>query len=325
MACFLIIQTAFIGDVILCTPVISELKRLYPDAKIDVVLRKGNESLLAHHPDLNEIFVWNKTNGKYKSLRKIIRDVRKNTYDEVINLQRFHSAGLICMFSRAKKKIGFTSNKFPFVYSKRVKHNIGDGTHEVERNLRTIQHHEGARALVRPSLYPSEQDIAIASEVKINEEEYICMAPASVWETKKLPTEKWIELAGRKSVEHIIYLIGGPQDFDLCEKIRKASNPKKVVNTCGKLSLLQSAALMKEATMNYVNDSGPMHLASAVNANTTAFFCSTVPRFGFGPLSDNHKIVETQEKLDCRPCGLHGYKKCPEGHYKCGQEISVDL
>jgi heptosyltransferase-2 len=73
--------------------------------------------------------------------------------------------------------------------------------------------------------------------------------------------------------------------------------------------------------MNYVNDSAPMHFASAVNAPVTAVYCSTVPGFGFGPLSDNRHLVETPEPLDCRPCGLHGYKACPLGHFNCAHKI----
>jgi heptosyltransferase-2 len=321
---FLVIQTAFIGDVILCTPVISELKRLYPSAKIDVVVRKGNEALLSNHPDVNSTFVWNKKSGKYKSLKHLIRTVRAHQYDEVINLQRFHSAGLICMFSKSKSKVGFTKNKFPFIYSKRVKHDIGDGTHEVERNLLTIAHHEGAKSKKRPSLYPSQSDIEKTILLRRETEFYICMAPASVWETKRLPTEHWVTLAKKKAKEKTVYLLGGPSDRELCEEIRLASNHNNIINTCGELTLLQSAALMRDATMNYVNDSGPLHLASAVNAPTTAFFCSTVPRFGFGPLAENSSIAQINTELSCRPCGLHGYKKCPEGHFKCGKKIEIE-
>jgi len=76
--------------------------------------------------------------------------------------------------------------------------------------------------------------------------------------------------------------------------------------------------------MNYVNDSAPMHLASAVNAPVTAVFCSTVPAFGFGPLSDKSFIAEKKEKLYCRPCTLHGKKSCPEQHFKCAEDIQVE-
>jgi heptosyltransferase-2 len=90
----------------------------------------------------------------------------------------------------------------------------------------------------------------------------------------------------------------------------------------GKLTLLQSAALMRDSKMNYVNDSGPLHFASALNAPVTAFFCSTTPEFGFGPLSDLSEIIEVKN-LACKPCGLHGHKECPQGHFNCGNLINL--
>ena len=80
---------------------------------------------------------------------------------------------------------------------------------------------------------------------------------------------------------------------------------------------------MKDAEMNYVNDSAPLHLAGAMNAPVTVVYCSTIPDFGFGPLSDNSKIIETKLDLKCRPCGLHGYKECPLTHFKCAHSIDI--
>jgi heptosyltransferase-2 len=90
-----------------------------------------------------------------------------------------------------------------------------------------------------------------------------------------------------------------------------------VENLAGTLSFLQSAALMAGAEMNYVNDSAPLHMASAMNAPTTAVFCSTVGSFGFTPLADVQRVVETNHSLPCRPCGLHGHQACPQGHFRC--------
>jgi ADP-heptose:LPS heptosyltransferase len=151
------------------------------------------------------------------------------------------------------------------------------------------------------------------------------MAPASVWFTKQLPKEKWVELIKNIPNGINIYLIGAPSDLQLCEEIIQASSRKGINNLCGQLSLLQSAALMKSAKMNYVNDSAPMHLASAMNAPTTAFFCSTIPEFGFGPLSNESVIMQVSEPLTCRPCGLHGKSACPEGHFDCGYQIDLNI
>jgi heptosyltransferase-2 len=320
---FLIIQTAFIGDVILCTPIISELKRCHPNAKIDVVIRKGNEPLLENHPAVNQLFIWDKKTRKYGSLMNVVRSIRSYKYDEVINLQRYYSAAIMCLFSRSNDKTGFNKNKLPFMYSRLIEHTIGDGTHEVERNLKTIAHHSGTAQKIRPSIYPSDSDRQTVQSILKDSNPYFCMAPASVWETKKLPFLKWVELISNKSKEGFVYLLGGPQDKELCEKLKKTCSTKNIVNTSGQLTLLQSAALMQHAKMNYVNDSGPLHLASAVNAPTTAFFCSTIPRFGFGPLADESKVIEVDFDLSCRPCGLHGFRKCPKGHFKCGEYIKI--
>jgi len=316
---FLIIQTAFLGDVILATPVISELKRIYPTAQIDVVVRKGNESILENHPSIRTVYTFNKKEGKLGELKRLTHLFRSKHYDEVINLHRFGSSGILTLFSGGKKKIGFDKNPFSFCYSIKIKHEIGTGIHEVERNLQLIAHH-GAQALVRPQVYPGKQEYDTVSALVISP--YFCLAPASVWFTKQLPEKKWVELAKKKTKEGTVYLVGGPDDFDLCERIRIAANLPESANLAGKLSLLASCALFSKAKRCYVNDSGPMHMASAVNAPTTAFFCATVPRFGFGPLSDDHEVRETAEILSCRPCGLHGGKTCPKGHFKCG-EITI--
>lgn len=128
----------------------------------------------------------------------------------------------------------------------------------------------------------------------------------------------------RIHVDYNVYLLGAKDDFDYAELIRLKANSSNVVNLSGKLSLLQSAALMEDAKMNYVNDSAPLHLCSAMNAHVTAFFLSTTTQFGFVPVSDQSTIVETKIELDCRPCGSHGYMQCPKGHFKCALTIEMN-
>jgi lipopolysaccharide heptosyltransferase II len=315
----LIIQTAFLGDVILATPVVSELKRIFPSASIDFLLKEGNQSLLHNNPHLNEVIVFNKKKGKYRAIFKLIKQFRNTKYDLVINLHRFGSSGIIAGLSGGKSIIGFKKNPYSFLYSQKFKHEIGNGTHEVERNLSVI-HHLGAVSLKRPELFPSE--INFAAVKKYINQDYVCIAPASVWFTKQTPINKWIELINSLKNSTTIYLLGGPSDFQLSEEIASQSKNNNVQNLAGKLNLLESAALMKTATNNFVNDSGPLHIASAMNANVTAFFCSTTPLFGFGPLSENSKIIEVIN-LDCRPCGLHGHKECPKGHFNCGNQLKL--
>ena len=319
----LIIQTAFIGDVILATPVVEKLHEYFPDAELDFLLRKGNESLLAGHPWVHEVLVWDKGADKRKHLFGMMGRIRRNKYDMVVNLHRHFSSGLMTVFSGAEKRIGFDKNPLSFLFNTRVQHVIGtkeNPKHEVERNIDLIASLTDNR-LTKPKLYPSEKDFQETKKYK--GEGYVCIAPTSVWFTKQFPRHKWVELIKLLPAETKIYLLGAASDTVYCDGLIDASERKNIENLCGKLTLLQSAALMKDAKMNYVNDSAPMHLASAMNAPVTAIYCSTIPEFGFGPLSDNSKIIETLIELDCHPCGLHGFSACPKGHFKCGESIEV--
>ena len=321
---FLVIQTAFIGDVVLATGIIEKLHDHFPDAQIDFLVRKGNEALLAAHPFLHEVLVWDKKEGKLRNLWKMGVRIRRKKYDKVINVQRFAATGLLTAFSGAKETLGFDKNPLSRFFTKKIPHIVstaGAPKHEIERNQELIRDFTDATP-ARPRLYPSQQDYNRVGEFK--GAPYITISPASVWFTKQYPKDKWIDFINKIPASYKIYLLGAPSDSSLCEEIKTTSTHPSITSLSGQLSFLQSAALMKEAAMNYVNDSAPMHFASAVNAPVTAVYCSTIPSFGFGPLSDKKFIVEIKEPLDCRPCGLHGYKACPRGHFNCAYKILDD-
>ncbi len=319
----LIIQTSFIGDVVLATALIEKIHRYSPGASIDFLVRKGNETLLLNNPYLNEVLVWDKKQNKLKSLFTLLKKIRAIRYDKVINLQRYFSTGMLTAFSGAKQTIGFNKNPLSFLFSKKVDHvfDLQHTTHEVERNNKLIKDFTDD-SLSKPVLYPSPADNELVEPYM--QQPYVTMTPSSVWFTKKYPLEKWIDLINSFDPVYIIYLLGGKENVAECEIILSTVTNKNVKILSGKLSFLQSAALMKSAVMNYVNDSAPLHFASAVNAPVTAIFCSTVPAFGYTPLSDRSFIVETTEQLKCRPCGLHGYKACPLGHFKCAYTINTN-
>lgn len=337
----LIIQTAFLGDVILATALIEKLHHFFPKSRIDFVLRKGNESLLISHPKITKLYIWDKQRNKIINLYKLLQQIKSEKYDLVINLQRFLSSGFLAGFSGAKSIVGFENNPLSFLFTEKYKHEIGNGMHEVARNQQLIANITDEIA-TKPKLYPSlkhEEKVKIyqihtnqadTNEITDNKKAYICIAPSSVWFTKQYPIDKWADLISKLPQKYTIYLLGSAIDSDMCYKIIEKSNllltsngVNRIENLCGKLNLLESAALMRHATMNYVNDSAPLHLASSVNAPVCAVFCSTIPEFGFTPLSDVSFIVEVGEKLSCRPCGLHGYKKCPQSHFKCGNDIKT--
>jgi ADP-heptose:LPS heptosyltransferase len=312
---FLVIQTAFIGDVVLATALIEKLHAFYPDARIDFLVRKGNETLLTGHPFLHEVLIWDKRQHKQRNLLHLIKTVRKTKYDTIINVQRFAATGLLTAFSGAAVTIGFDKNPLSFLFTKKIPHIVGN-RHEIERNQALIKDLTDGQP-AKPRLYPP-----LGDEEKVQwykSKPYITVSPASVWFTKQYPKEKWSSFLKQIPQGYAVYLLGAPSDRQLCEQIK--ATHEAAVNLSGELSFLQSAALMKDAAMNYVNDSAPMHFASAVNAPVTAVYCSTIPAFGFGPLSDMRFIVEIQQPLDCRPCGLHGYSACPQGHFNCAWKI----
>jgi heptosyltransferase-2 len=364
---FLIIQTAFLGDAVLATSILEKLHVFYPEAAIDLVVRKGNDGLFTGHPFLRKLHVWDKRKGKTRALFKLIGILRKQRYDHVINAQRFFSTGLMTALSGGKETIGYDKNPLSFLFSRTVKHQIPEPKalreHTVDRNAPIIHEVDRLNDLIAhltdatrplPKLYPTAGDrevvdqlitiapsLAHSGSLEQNPETpgtpqgskaetlrqqlgtYITIAPASVWFTKQWPAEKWTALTKALPAKYRILLIGAPGDIPLCERIAKEAGRGEVL--AGKLSLLGTAALMEGAAMNYVNDSAPLHVASAMNAPVTAVFCSTVPAFGFGPLNANGRIVERPEPLYCRPCGLHGFKACPEGHFKCALEIAPSM
>lgn len=313
----LIIQTAFPGDVILSTSVAESLHHHLPDARIDFAVRKGNESLFRNHPFVKKVYVWNKKEKKAANLVSLIREIRNEKYDEVINVQRFFSSGLVTVFSGGKSTSGFVKNPLSFFFTHRYPHLIGNGEHETSRNHQLISHLV-KKEKSKPRLYPSADDFEFVKQFTVSP--YVCIAPASVWFTKQLPAVKWAALIHLLNDKYKVFLIGGKEDDKPAEEIR-AMTKAETENLTGKLTFLQSAALMKGAVMNYVNDSAPLHLASAVNAPVTAFFLSTVPEFGFGPLSDQSKIISAHPAPACRPCGLHGMKACPQNHFNCAMHI----
>lgn len=323
MKSILIIQTASLGDVVLATPLIEKLHHFFPQARIDFLLKEGNEALLRHHPFLKHVMVWDKSEKKYQKLRELIGIIREQKYDLVINTQRFASTGLLTVLSGARQTTGFKKNPFSFFFTHRIAHKISQkegSPHEIERNLKLIDNYTES-TIFKPKLYPSKHDFAKVSQYKTRQ--YITISPGSLWFTKEFPAGKWVEFVQQLDEELIVCFLGSEKEKTKIKQIMKDSAHANSINLAGRLSLLESAALMRDALMNYTNDSAPLHLASAMNAPVAAVFCSTVGEFGFGPLSERSFIIQTTEMLSCRPCGLHGKKVCPKKHFMCAETIAI--
>ncbi|MEY3676110.1 MAG: hypothetical protein RJB67_600, partial [Bacteroidota bacterium] len=208
----LVIQTAFIGDVVLATALLQNLHAAYPSAKIDILVRGGAQELFTEHPYINEVHVWDKKKNKYQHLFQIIQTIRRIKYDVVINVQRYLATGIITVLSGAKKTIGFDKNPLSFLFSETVKHQFGAAADAAggaakqvaaPQNSNSASLHETARnhallaslttaPVAKPVLYPSAAHFAAIQ--KYQSAPYICMSPGSVWETKKMPAKNWIDL-----------------------------------------------------------------------------------------------------------------------------------
>jgi heptosyltransferase-2 len=313
----LIIQTAFLGDAILISSLLEKIRIESPDTSIHLLVRKGNESIFQAYPHKNLVKVWAyDKKQKWDSWRSLQKDLKLECFDQVFVAQRFFGMGLLSLSIGAKKVVGFDKNPLSWFFTERVSHEWGTGKHETIRNTALISSWLGAK-VYKPFLSPADKELPNALLSK----KYICISPGSVWETKRLPVRVWIDFIKLLPKNQPVVLMGAPNEVHLAEEIASACPESKIINEAGKHGLVDAIRIYQHSLMSYMNDSGPMHICSAVDTPTVAVFCSTIPAFGFGPLASWSRIVEV-ERLECRPCGDHGKKSCPLIHYACGNQIT---
>jgi len=321
----LIIQTAFPGDVILTLPLLQVLKRELPDSNIDFICIPKTAEILEGNPLINELIVYDKKKSGIKGFSKLIRKLRKAKYDILISPHRSFRSSLISYFSDARKKISFDKSALSFLYNERVKYE--QGMHEIQRNLSLLK----PVGISEKNILPPELFISNAIKTKISEylkaknihpeNKFICIAPGSVWYTKRYPKEKFTELCDLLLEKDFkIFLTGGIADKSISEFILKNTINKNVIDTTGEFSFKESAELISRAELLITNDSAPLHLANAVGTKVFAIFGATIPAFGFYPYGKDDKIFET-DGLKCRPCSIHGGNECPVRTFECMERI----
>jgi heptosyltransferase II len=320
----LIIQTAFIGDVILTTPMIRWAKTGLHDPDIHVLVIPTTKNVLENNPYIDNIILYDKR-GKDKGLFGFIRliwKLKKANYSLIISPHRSLRSALIARFAGAEKRIGFHNSSGALLFTDRVKYN--PALHELDRDLSLLNFANLQITDRRPQVFPDNEDDRIAAnifrECNIQHQSGpVALSPGSVWSTKKWPEDYYKELVKLLVAQGIPALLtGGPEDKACCDRIM-AGITGPVFNVAGKLTLRQSAAMYKKCAVLVCNDSGSMHLAVATGIPVIALFGPTIPGFGFYPFGDNHTIIE--HPLACRPCGIHGGNKCPIGTHECMQAI----
>ncbi len=318
----LIIQTAFLGDVILTLPLVQVLKQNLHDSKIDFLCIPSTAVLFKHNPLISKLIIYNKRGGD--SFRRIKKEV-KHKYDIVISPHRSVRSSLIAYFSKARKRISFDKSSFNFFFTDKVRY--VSGIHEIQRNLSLLRPLGIDESnIVKPELFldiDERSKIAnMFTDEKINKsDDLVAIAPGSVWFTKRYPKEKFAELLNLlKNTNSKIFLIGGEADSELGKFLISNYENKNIINTIGKLSILESAELIQRCRVLLTNDSAPLHIANSVGTKVISLFGATIPQFGFFPYGENDIILET-EGLACRPCTIHGGKTCPINTFICMHNI----
>jgi heptosyltransferase II len=326
----LIVQTAFIGDVILTLPLAQACRKAYAQANVDIVVVPGARELCLEHPAIRECLIYDKRNADsgIGGCLRMSRLLKPRNYDlALIPHRSLRSAALVSM-AGVPVRVGFDRGPGRFFHTKTVLYL--PSIHEIDRNLSLLRAACGDeidREL--PRLYPSNNHRQRVEKVLVefgvaNPDRLVAIAPGTVWNTKRWLKERFSSLAVNfYDVGYETVLVGGREDAQLCEEIRILSGSPHVYNTAGKFSLLESAELIRRSKVLVCNDSAPMHMAAAMNTPVVAIFGATVPAFGFGPSGPNDLVMETLG-LRCRPCSNHGGPQCPIKTFECMTKISCD-
>ncbi len=315
-------QTAFLGDLILTTPLVESVKKLYPNSYLSLISKPFGKEVFKNNPFLDELIIFDKKN---MSNWQLIKKLRAKKYDIAISPHRSHRASYSLFLSGIPKRIGFDRAGFSFLYTDTVPHRF-DGTHEIIRNLnllKVLPEYDETKIVKNPNLYLDEAEDNFYKNFNLKNKEYISIAPGSKWATKRWTVEGFADLINTLiERKETVVLIGSSEDEDYSNQIlQKVKNRNKIVNLIGKTNLRQSFSIIKHSKILISNDSAPVHMAVAFNTPVVEIMGPTVKEFGFYPFR-NGIVVETQG-LSCRPCGLHGHQKCPIGTHECMTKISA--
>lgn len=319
---FLIIQTAFIGDCILTLPFIQELNKNNPGSVIDVVCTPAAEEIFVSSPYVNTVIVYDKRkSGKsVKAAMKFGGELKQGNYSRVYTLHKSMRSAIITYYTGAEETYGFSNSAFPAVFRHII--NYDHTAHEVKRLLSfTGSNYNGVSWKIMPEIKVPDDGVKRVEDFILSAGRFAVIAPSSVWETKRYPEERFREIAGYLvSLGLKVILTGGKGDRELCEQV-KAGN-EEVLNAAGVFSLTESVYLISRSEILITNDSAPTHMAMAAGAPVITIYCSTVPEFGFAGYSDKSRSIGVKD-LRCHPCGIHGYKECPAGHFRCGHDLDA--
>lgn len=329
-----VIQTAFLGDLILSIPFLKRVKQLSPSEKLILVCKKGLGSFLQHQ-------------GVIDGFCEITKGDRKSYQEARGHLNQFEITNLFCVHRsvrslllasqlNAKNKIGFRSFlgflflDESFKYEKtwpdaiRKFRLLGLLDKEVQDALQNKDFSslnsadENGRMPLIPSLFSFKR---LFKGPRLSMQKQVCIFPGSVWATKRWTEEGFTEVVrGLVERKYKVLLLGGPEERALCESISSKVSGVEVL--AGKLSIQQSIEKVGESDLVIANDSAATHMAALQSTPAITLFGPTTLDLGFRPWSDLARVVQID--LDCRPCGAHGHQQCPLGHHHCMKWIKPE-
>ncbi|HEU4584428.1 MAG TPA: lipopolysaccharide heptosyltransferase II [Gemmatimonadaceae bacterium] len=330
----LVVQTSFLGDTVLTTPLIAELAKRGP---VDVVVTPASAALLANNPEIRKLHVYDKRqrDSGMAGLLRLGRAIARGEGDRsggrpseertTYLAQGSMRSASLAILAGSRKRIGFDSSPARFLYTDVVPYDRN--AHHAARLWRLAFAAGGSAPgeMPPPRLYPGDVERAAVDALLGPADDprpLVALAPGSVWGTKRWPY--YPELAARIARRCRIAIVGSSDDSEAAASIAGAARAQGVVDATGKLSLLASAELIGRADLLVTNDSSPQHLASAMATPTITIFGPTVPAFGFGPLAPDSTTLG-HPSLPCRPCHHHGPPTCPLGHWKCMRELPAEV
>ena len=310
---FLIIRFSSIGDIVLTTPVVRCLKQLVEGAVVHYLTKPQYASIVENNPHVDKVHI-------LKNFDETINELKDEGFDYIIDLHkslrswRFKNRLKVMDFSFPKLNrekwlmVNFKKDKLPNVH-------IVDRYFEAVKVFDVNNDNKGLDYFI-----PNEDKVDLSNYCDIPSEKFVAFAIGGQHETKKLPSEKIIEICSNINIT--VILLGGKEDFENGEKIN--ANCKNTINLCGKLNLNQSASVIEQSHFVITHDTGLMHIAAALKKNIASVWGNTIPQFGMYPYlpGEKSKIFEV-EGLKCRPCSKLGHKKCPKGHFDCMMKQDV--
>ena len=325
----LIIHTAFIGDIVLSTPLIQKLKDLYPKSEIDYLTLPTNQSVLYNNPNLNEIILYDKK-GKDKGIKgflKVLKILKQKKYDYAVIPHRFIKSILLAKLAKIPDIVGFDVATGSSLLDKKVHYDMKK--HEVERLLNLVGY-EGKKIPVR--IYPAKENFVKIEKMLKNsgytgkkEQKLILVAPGSQRPEKMWPIEKYREIIERlkKNKNYFIGITGSKSEKELPLNFEKDKN---VIDFRGEISLVEFGALISKADVVVGNDSSPIHIASGFEKPfVIGIFGPGKRSLGFFPWTEKSNVIEDNEFYENNivtiPKKQHKYKK---DYYKGIPLISTD-